>query len=372
MIMHENKGRIDWFRPELTGLEEQRVIAVLRSGFINDGPVTREFENRVAELIDVKHCVAVTSGTAAISLALMATGIGSDDEVIVPDLTFIATANAVRMTGASVRFVDIEPLRFGIDAEKLKSAIGPRTRAVVSVDVNGRGADYRVIEPLCRSHGLRLITDSAEALGSRFAGRPLGSFGDAGCFSFSPNKLVTTGQGGMIATNDDVLHERLLELKDQGRRRRGTGGDDLHPVLGFNFKFTDVQAAIGLAQLDHLVSRSQHARERDAWYRHEMADIAGITFPGGEGEEPGEIRAWTDILAVDRDHLRRALEVSGIGCRAFWFPLHSQNPYRSSGEEFEVSSRVSAQGLWLPSTFDIARDTVAEVCATIRSCIKTV
>jgi perosamine synthetase len=370
--MHKDSDRIDWFRPEMTGSEEQQVIKVLRSGFVNDGPVTREFEKRIAELVEVKHCVAVTSGTAAISLALMAAGIGRDDEVLVPDLTFIATANAVRMTGATVRLVDIEPLRFGIDAEKLRSTIGPRTRAVVSVDINGRGADYRVIEPFCRDHGLRLITDSAEGLGSRFNGRPLGSFGDAGCFSFSPNKLVTTGQGGMVATNDDVLHEHLLELKDQGRRCRGTGGDDLHPVLGFNFKFTDIQAAVGLAQLDQLEERKKRAELRDVWYRHEMSALPGITFPGGEKEEDGEIRAWTDILARDRDLLRRALEASRIGCRAFWFPLHSQNPYKVTDGDFEVSSRVSAQGLWLPSTFDISCDTVMKICQRIKTVIQTV
>jgi perosamine synthetase len=360
---------LDWFSPEFGGDEERLIIEVLRSGFINDGPATREFERKIADLVGVDHCVAVTSGTAAISLALMGVGIGAGDEVLVPDMTFIATANAVVMTGATVRLVDIEPQRLGIDVEKLSEAIGPRTRAVVTVDVNGRGADYRNIEALCRSRGLKLITDSAEGLGSTYYGQPLGSFGDAGCFSFSPNKLVTTGQGGIVATRNTGLYERLLELKDQGRRKRGTGGDDLHPVLGFNFKFTDLQAGVGLAQLERLAARSERARQRDEWYREELAGLAGVTFPG-EGHHEGEVRVWTDALFDRRDVVRHALDAAGIGNRAFWYPLHTQGAYGHEGE-FPVSKSISARGLWLPSTFDISREDVRNVSAVIRSALRS-
>ncbi len=364
--MNNRWTRIEWFYPQMAGTEEQRIIAVLRSGFVNDGPVTREFEARIAELVEVRHCVAVTSGTVAIALALMAAGVEAGDEVLVPDFTFIATANAVRLVGASVRLVDVEPNRLTIDPDKLEQAIGPRTRAVVTVDVNGRGANYRVIEPICRARGIRLITDSAEALGSRYAGRPLGSFGDAGCFSFSPNKFITTGQGGMVATNDENLYRRLLELKDQGRACRGTGGDDLHPVLGFNFKFTDIQAAMGIAQLEALEKRIQRARERDFWYREALGDIAGVTFPGLGAEENGEVRVWTDILSDARDRVRSALEAAGIGCRAFWHPIHLQAPYRDETHVYPVATSVSQQGLWLPSAFNIDRRTVQRVCYEIR------
>ena len=242
---------IPWFTPEFGGaVEQERLCAVLASNYVNDGAVAREFEQRIAELIGVKHCVAVTSGTAAISLALLAIGIEPGDEVLVPDLTFVATANAARMIGAEVKLVDVEPRRFAIDVDKAARAVGPRTRAIVPVDVNGRGADYNALQSLAQEKGLKIVCDSAEALGSKYCGRPLGTFGDAACFSFSPNKTISSGQGGIIATNSDGIHSRLRELKDQGRRHGGTGGDDLHPVMGFNFKYTNLQAALGLAQLE--------------------------------------------------------------------------------------------------------------------------
>ena len=206
---------------------------VLDRNFLNDGPLTREFERQVAEsCTSVPYAVAVTSGTAAIALALMAKGVGPGDEVIVPDLTFVATANAVRLAGATVVLADVELDRFALSPQSVAERITPRTRAVVPVDVNGRGADYRWLEPFCRQHGLALICDAAEAFGSAFDGRPLGSFGDAACFSFSPNKTVTTGQGGMIVTRHEDVYHRLLELKDQGRRQRGTGGDGSAPGHG--------------------------------------------------------------------------------------------------------------------------------------------
>jgi perosamine synthetase len=209
---------IPWFGPVVGDDESEAVRAVVATGYLNDGPVARGLEKGIADFLGVRHAVAVTSGTAAISLALMALGIDSEDEVIVPDLTFIATANAVRMAGAKVKLVDVDPERFTIDVAAAEAAIGPRTRAIVPVDVNGRAADYAALEAICQARGLALVCDAAEALGSRHQGQYLGTFGHAGCFSFSANKTVTSGQGGLIVTNDDVLHDRLRELKDQGRR----------------------------------------------------------------------------------------------------------------------------------------------------------
>lgn len=356
---------IRWFAPEVGDLEQSRVAAVLASNYINDGEVSREFERRIADLVGVKHCVAVTSGTAAIALALIALGIGYGDEVLVPDLTFIATANAVRLTGATVKLVDIEPRRFGIDPDQVRAAIGPRTRAIVPVDVNGRGVDYDVLLPLATETGLVVVCDAAEGLGSKYRGRALGTFGDAACFSFSANKTVSSGQGGMVATNSDETYFRLKELKDQGRREGGTGGDDRHPVLGFNFKYTNIQAAVGLAQLDRLDSRIARFTERDAWYRELLAGCPGIVFP----EQPnwdGEVLQWTDVLCSDRGGVQQALTEAGIDCRAFWFPLHWQGPYRDDDAAYPRTIDVSARGLWLPSSFSLTRSQVQQVADTIR------
>ena len=292
----------------------------------------------------------------------MGLGVGYGDEVIVPDLTFIATANAVRLAGASVKLVDVEPLRFTIDVEKLEGAIGPRTKAIVPVDVNGRGADYAALESICRKHGLFLICDAAEALGSCYRGQPLGSFGDASCFSFSANKTVTSGQGGVVATNSESLYHRLRELKDQGRRFGGSGGDDLHPTLGFNFKYTNVQAAIALAQLDRLDERLAHFRRRDQWYRELLANCPTIAFPPQPNWD-GEVLQWTDILCEDRPAVEQALKAERIDCRAFWFPLHRQEPYRSSDRDFMNAITISARGLWLPSSFDLTEAQAERVAA---------
>jgi perosamine synthetase len=360
---------IPWFGPEV-GLREKELLAeVIDSNYINDGPVTRRFEAEIARLAGTKYAVGVTSGTAAISLALMGLGVGRGDEVIVPDLTFAATANAVAMTGAEVRLVDIEPVRFSLDAQKVRAALTPKTRAIVTVDVNGRGAGYAALEPLAKETGLFLVTDSAEGLASRHGGKPLGSYGNAGCFSFSANKTVSTGQGGMITTSDEALHGRLRELKDQGRRHQGTGGDDLHPALGFNFKLTNLQSAVGLAQLEKLQARLAFARERDRWYRAALGDCPGIVLPAVD-IAGGEAVQWTDALVERRDLLRKAFDAGRIGHRAFWFPVHAHKPYAAPAERFPAATRVSAQGLWLPSAFSLTQAEVARTCDVIRSALK--
>src|SRR5262245_44199390 len=362
---------IPWFTPEFAGaVEQERVSAVLASNYVNDGAIAREFEQRIAELVGVHHCVAVTSGTAAISLALLAAGIEPGDEVLVPDLTFVATANAGRMVGAEVKLVDVEPRRFAIDVDEAAKSVGPRTRAIVPVDVNGRGADYNALQSLAQEKGLKIICDSAEALGSKYRGRPLGTFGDAACFSFSANKTVSSGQGGMVATNSDEICARVRELKDQGRRHGGSGGDDLHPVMGFNFKYTNLQAAVGLAQLERFEKRVAHFAERDAWYRELLADCPGIDIPDRPNRD-GEILQWTDVLCADRPRVQRALLDAGIDARAFWFPIHRQEPYKTGDEDFPLAIDISARGLWLPSAFSLTRSQVEQVARVIRDTVRT-
>jgi perosamine synthetase len=359
---------IAWFGPHLTGRELEHLRGVLDRQYVNDGPLTREFERRIAALVGTRHAVAVTSGTAAIALALMAAGIGPGDEVLVPDLTFAATANAVRLTGADVRLVDVEPVRFGIDPDGVEAAIGPRTRAIVTVDVNGRGADYGRIEPICRAKGLALICDAAEGLGSRHAGRAIGTFGLASCFSFSANKTITAGQGGIITTDNDALHDRLRELKDQGRRHGGTGGDDLHPVMGYNFKFTDLQAAVAMPQLDEIEQRLAAAQRRDRFYAGRLANQPGLKLP--PFEEPGEVRQWTDVLIEDRAAVSKALDAAGIGSRAFWHPLHRQEPYAAEASRYRNSTDISRRGLWLASRFDLQEADFDRICGVIIAALR--
>lgn len=356
---------IRWFFPQFGENEKNQVIKVLESNYINDGKVTLALEEKIAKMIGSRYCVAVTSGTAAITLGLMALGVGPGDEVIVPDMTFIATANAVRLTGASVKLVDIEPIRFSIDLDSASKAIGPKTKALIAVDVNGRGAQYELLEPFCKKHGLALLCDSAEALGSQYNGRYLGTYGDVGCFSFSANKTISSGQGGMIVTDRIDLYHRFRELKDQGRRFGGTGGDDLHPVMGFNFKYTNLQAAVALAQLDRIAERIAHFQKRDEWYSLELQGCPQMILPP-LSTGSGEVRQWTDILCKDRARLEAALKRQEIEFRPFWFPLHTQKPYLLPDEGFENSVEISKTGLWLPSSFELSREDVAVVCKVIR------
>jgi len=360
--------KIPWWRPEMGAEEYPLIRQVLESNYVNDGDVTEEFERRIAALLDVRHAVMVTSGTAAITAALLALGVQPGDEVIVPDITFIATANAAVLAGAKPVLADVDPHTLNIDPEAICRAITPKTRAIVPVHVSGRAADMEAIMAVASAHGLAVVEDAAEGFVSRHKGKYLGTIGHAGCLSFSPNKTITTGQGGAVLTNDDELYVRLREWKDQGRPVRGTGGDDIHHTVGFNFKFTNLQAAVGLGQLHYLETRLERARQIYRTYARNLQDLPGFTLPGFD-VEGGETPQWTDALVERRDELDRYLLSREIHCRRFWFPLHTQAPYRQSDDAFPNSTAASRQALWLPSAFSLTDAQVETVCREIRTCL---
>jgi perosamine synthetase len=348
----------------MTGSELGLVKGVLDSNFLNDGDVTEKFAGKIAKLVDAKFGVGVTSGTSAIYLSLVALGIGHGDEVIVPDITFIATANAVSMTGAKPVLIDVDLSTLNLSVTSMEAAITSKTKAVVPVHVSGRAADMDNILRVCRQRNLAVVEDAAEAFCSRHNGRHLGTFGQTGCFSFSPNKVITTGQGGVIVTNDEVIFQRLRELKDQGRPVRGTGGADVHDRIGFNFKLTNLQAAVGLGQLEKLDARLERIRRTYQIYRDELAEAKGIRvlpFKTDKGEQP----QWIDALAERRDELDNFLAENGAGCRRFWFPLHTQKPYLQSDGAFPNSTRLGRQAIWLPSAFQMTDDDVRHVSRLI-------
>jgi len=228
---------IPWWEPNLGTEVRDAVTQVLDDAYINDGPMTRAMEARLAEIAGVSYAVATPSCTVALALSLMATGVGPGDEVIVPDVTFIATASAVKLVGADVRLIDVDRTRLTLDPEKTMQAISTKTKAVIAVDFNGRSADYAALEGICHEHGLSLICDSAEALGSRNGDRYLGSFGSTGCYSFSGHKMIFGGQGGAIVTDDADIHARLRDLRDHGRREDGPLKDVEYPGVGFDCKY---------------------------------------------------------------------------------------------------------------------------------------
>lgn len=359
-------SRIQWWLPEIAGGEYERLQAVLDSNYLNDGDLTRRFERAIADRVGARYAVAVSSGTTAIFAALAASGIGAGDEVLVPDITFVATANAVRLTGATPVLVDVDRATLNMCPISAEAAITGRTRAVVPVHVSGRGAGIGAIVALAARRGLTVVEDAAEALLSASHGRFLGTMGAAGCFSFSPNKTITTGQGGMVVTDSADLHERLREIKDQGRRTTGTGGDDLHPVVGYNFKLTNLQAAVGLAQLEKLDTRVARLKAIYRSYRDRLRGVAGLRLPGFD-LDGGECPQWVDAVVEDRSRLCRQFDAAGIGYRRFWLPLHHQAPYHTSDERFPNAVWLSTRALWLPSAFSLSDEDIVTVCAEVQA-----
>lgn len=356
---------LPWWLPEVGARERELLDEVLASNFLNDGEYTTRFEDQLAALVGCRHVVGVTSGTAALYLSLAALGIGPGDEVIVPDITFIASANAVRLAQAEPVLVDIDPTTLNVDPAAVEAAITTRTRAIMPVHVSGRAADMPRLLEIADRHGIAVVEDAAEGLWSKRFGKYLGTHGALGCVSFSPNKTVTTGQGGAVFTDDDELHRRLRQLKDQGRPLRGTGGDDPHPEVGFNFKLTNLQAAIGLAQLERLPARADRMRTTYRQYRQLLDGCPGITFPGFVLDE-GELPQWVDVIAERRDELVESLSQQGMDCRPFWLPIHTQPPYSRPAAGFPNASRLAPKAVWLPSAFTLRDGDVAAVAEAIR------
>ncbi len=358
--------KVQWWVPRMGTKETIFINRAIKADFINDGPLTAEFEQRIASLLRVEYAVAVTSGTAALFLSLKGLGIGAGDEVIVPDITFIATANAVEMCGAKVVLVDIDSQELTMSIDAFRRAITKKTKAVIPVHVSGRPADMDGLNSIAQKNGIVVIEDAAEALASQYKGHYLGTLGKAGCFSFSPNKTITTGQGGMIVTSDRRLYGRLRELKDQGRLVRGTGGDDLHNSIGYNFKFTDLQAAVGLGQLTYMQSRIKRMRRNYQLYVENLQGIQGITV-FDVNIQKGEVPQWVDVVAEERDSLVDYLKRKDIYCRKYWFPLHTQIPYKRQDKSFPQSIRLSRKLLWLPSAFTLSDNDVVKVSNQIKN-----
>lgn len=357
---------IPWWTPQLAGTEMVRLEAVLASNYLNDGDVTAEFESEMARLTGARHAIAVTSGTTALFLALAAIGVGPGDEVIVPDVTFIASANAVRLAGAFPILVDVDPTTLTLDPELTRAAITTRTKAIMPVHLSGRSGKLPELMALAAHHGLAIVEDAAEGFMSAINGRCLGTFGQAGCLSFSPNKTISTGQGGMVLTNDDAVILRLRELKDHGRHGRGTGGDDVHHAVGFNFKLTNLQAAIGLAQLKALPHRLERQRAIYRLYQAQLADVSEVQLLGFNVDH-GEVPQWTDIVVERRDELDQYLQMKGAQCRRFWFPLHTQKPYLQPDEKFPNSTHGVKRAMWLPSAFTLSDQDILTVCQEIHA-----
>ena len=350
--------------PWFDSAEAEAVYEYMNSGgWVTEFKKTREFEAKIAAYVGAKHCSVVSNGTISLTLALLACGVGPGDEVIVPDYTMVASANAVRLAGAEVVFADISAEDLCLDFDRMAEAVGPKTKAIMLVTINGRyPADMGRFVEFCKDNSLHLIEDAAQSLGSRIAGRHLGTFGRIGSFSFSAPKVITTGQGGALVTDDDDLIERIRKLRDFGRPG---GGCDAYLTMGWNFKFTDLQAVIGLEQMKKLPWRVARKKEIYFNYRESLKQVSGIELipTNLENTSPWFI----DVLVDDgrREALMAHLKERNIGSRPFYPPLHSE-PVYGRRESYPVAERVARDGLWLPSAARLTDEQIGRICDAIR------
>lgn len=357
--------RINQMEPWIDEAEKRAVMEYLDSGgWLTEFKKTQEFEEMIADYVGSRYACVVSNGTISLTIALMALGIGHGNEVIVPDYTMIATANAVVLAGARPILVDIDPENLCLNLDLAEEAITPKTKAIMFVSINGRCPDMNRVVALARKYNLFLIEDAAQSLGSRYKDKHLGTFGEIGSFSFSSPKIITTGQGGALVTDDDELFSKISKIKDFGRSSRGV---DFHEIIGFNAKFTDLQAVIGIEQMKKLDWRVKKKKEIYKLYLDLLTDIKEIEFIDTNLED---CSPWfIDILVKEtgtREALAGFLNEKGIGTRPFYPAIHTQPPYARVSGEFSNSERVSQRGLWLPSSSFLTDEDVAMVCGEIR------
>lgn len=357
---------IPWFEPLLDAEDAEALKQQVLRGFVNEGPANREFEQLLSNHFGVPYARMTPSCTMALALSLMALGVKHGDTVLVPDITFIGTASAVRLAGAEPILVDVDPSTFNLDPQDAARRMRPTTKAIIAVHLNGRSADLSSLRAIAEKHGAALIEDTAEALASRNAEGFLGTLSDAGCFSFAPTKVITSGQGGFILTRRKDVFENVIRLKDHGRLSRSS---DLHEVTGFNFKVTDLQAALALSQWKKLGGRIARAREVDAMYIEGLRDIPEITFTPRPMH--GGYLMWPDFKTARRDQLVQHLLAQGITPRPFWPALHRQPAYAAPEQEYPGAVEVCTRACWLPCSPAITNEQIQRVISSVRAFFKS-
>jgi len=361
--------------PWITQKEIEYVTdAVTNAWYANANIYHDRFEQAFAAYLGVRYAVALPSCTSAIHLSLLAMNVGPGDEVIVPDTTWIASAAPITYVGASPIFADIDKRTWCLSAETLEACITPQTKAVIVVDLYGNMPEMRPLIDVARKHGLAIIEDAAEAAGAESGGRRAGSFGDAGVFSFHGSKTLTTGEGGMLVTDDEALYRRVLILRDHGRRP----GDKQfwNTEVAYKYKMSSMQAALGLAQLERIEELIERKREIFAWYRQELEDVEEIAL---NYELPEARNAYWMVTAVldakygiGKDALQEQLSENGVDSRPFFHPLSSVPAYAELPESLEararnrVSYEIGPYGINLPSGLNLTREHVQYVCGVFK------
>lgn len=350
----------------LFGEEEKKAICEYmdEDGFITEYKRTESFEKSIAEYTGAKHCVVVNNGTISLTLAALAVGLESGDEVIVPNYTMIATPNSLKLFGAKPVFVDVEADTLCLDIELVKQAITSKTKAIVLVSANGRYPNSGIndFERLCIENEIILIEDAAQSLGSIYPdGRHIGRAGLVGSFSFSAPKIISTGQGGAVITDNDEVALKLRRLKDFGR---SSGGNDIHDSIGYNFKFTELQACLGIEQMKKLAKRVKRKKEIWQIYFDQLNNLKGFDL---FSHNLAYTTPWfIDAKAEYREELIMYLKEKKIGSRVMYPPINKQKAYLENGE-FIVSNIIGEHGLWLPSSVQLTDFQIEKICKEIKN-----
>jgi len=365
--------KIHLSRPDITQKEIQAVCEVLAGPDLSLGPKLGEFEQAFANYIGRKRAVAVNSGTSGLYLCMLALGIGKEDEVITTPFTFIATSNVIMMTGAKPVFVDIEPTSMNIDTRKIERKITKKTKAIMPVEVFGSPAGFDGLCQIADKHKLAVVEDSCEALGSALSGKKAGTFGAMSVFAFYPNKQITTGEGGMILTDDNDLADMCMSLRNQGR---GTGGGWLsHERLGYNFRLSDINCALGIAQLSRIEEIKTKREQVAKWYQEALAGDDRLVVPA---EPPGcDINWFVFVIRIadkftrqNRDKILQTMRDAGIQVSNYFTPVHLQpfmvERFGYKPGDFPVTEFVADRTIALPFYNNLSRQEVATVCDELR------
>lgn len=353
--------------PLLSGNELAYVNDCVRSGWVSSlGKYIPEFEQGFADFCGVRHGIAVSNGTAALHLALVALGIGPGDEVIIPTLTFIATANAVRYTGATPVFADSEAETWNLDPQDVACRITPHTRAIIPVHIYGHPANMAPILDLAKQHNLHVIEDAAEAHGARYQGKRVGSLGEINAFSFYGNKIITTGEGGLLTTDEDALAEKVRFLRDHAMSPEKRYW---HTEVGFNYRMTNLQAALGVAQMERIEEFIARKRWIAESYNQGLREVAAIRLPPEAPWATSVYWMYSILLNKDfplsRDEVMARLRQQNIDSRPFFYPIHVQPPYQAD-ISLPVAENLSRRGINLPSAVTLSEEDIQRIVQAIR------
>jgi len=368
--MKQEKFKITLSSPDVQPQDIEAVTEVLQSQWLCLGPKMTEFEAKVAAYVGVAHGVAVNSGTSALHLVVRALGLKPGDEVVTTPFSFVASANCLLFEGVKPAFVDIDPCSYNLDLNQIEAAITPNTKAILPVDVFGQPPDWDRLQAIADKHRLPVIEDSAEALGSTYKGRKAGSLGDVGVFSFYPNKQMTTGEGGMIVTDNENIARLCRSMRNQGRSE--AGGWLQHERVGYNFRLSDINCALGISQLERIEATIQRRAQVAQWYAERLAALPDVYPPT---ISPDVRQSWfvyvvglADRFAPEqRDAVLGKMAEKGIQCSNYFVPIHLQKPYRKLGYregKYPVTERIAARTIALPF---YNRLTEAEVDAVVDS-----